>query len=157
MLACGIFVTHGLVGYVAIDMTWTEYVPDSIKHHPHKTFWHYVVRTSVVLVTCEQTLNRIVLFFLESIDLHSFYSSACRRHSEFGYFYIIGWLSKFVNIGSRTSGHYWILYILQLHGWLLPNSNQFIFNPCWYCRPNYWHIHEYPGNVHVNEKKKINE
>lgn len=56
MLAFGIFVTHGLAGYVAIDITWTEYVSDRIKNHQHKTFLHYVVRTSVIIVTCENIL-----------------------------------------------------------------------------------------------------
>lgn len=55
MLAFAIFLTHGLAGYVAIDITWTEYIGDSIKNHPQKTFFHYLVRTSVVLVTCEWT------------------------------------------------------------------------------------------------------
>lgn len=53
MLAFGIFITHGLSGYVAIDITWKEYVSDSIKNHRHKTFLHYIVRTSVIFSTCE--------------------------------------------------------------------------------------------------------
>lgn len=53
MLSFAIFLTHGLAGYVAIDITWTEYVSDSIKNHPRQTFFNYLIRTSVVLVTCE--------------------------------------------------------------------------------------------------------
>lgn len=52
MLAFGIFITHGLAGYVAIDITWTEYVSDTIKKHPKKTFMHYIIRLAVVLETC---------------------------------------------------------------------------------------------------------
>lgn len=51
MLAFTIFITHGLACYVAIDITWNEYLA---KRFPKYTnFWEYVTRTLLVFVTCE--------------------------------------------------------------------------------------------------------
>lgn len=51
MLAFGIFITHGLACYVAIDITWTDYVEKKVGNSPRKLLWEYVVRTLLVLVT----------------------------------------------------------------------------------------------------------
>lgn len=53
MLAFAIFVTHGLACYVAIDITWTDYLVQRLGTGPRKVFWEYVVRTLLVLVTCK--------------------------------------------------------------------------------------------------------
>lgn len=53
MLALGIFITHGLACYVAIDITWNDYVVKKIGNSPRKLLWEYVVRTLLVLVTCK--------------------------------------------------------------------------------------------------------
>lgn len=53
MLAFAIFVTHGLACYVAIDITWTDYLAKKIGRGPRKLFWEYAVRTMLVLVTCK--------------------------------------------------------------------------------------------------------
>lgn len=51
MLAFSIFITHGLACYVAIDITWNEYMA---KRFPKNTsFWEYSVRTFLVFVTCK--------------------------------------------------------------------------------------------------------
>lgn len=54
MLAFGIFITHGLACYVAIDITWTDYVEKKVGNSPRKLLWEYVVRTLLVLVTCKK-------------------------------------------------------------------------------------------------------
>lgn len=51
MLAFAIFITHGLACYVAIDITWHDYLQKRFTTSNHKTFWEYVVRTCLVLVT----------------------------------------------------------------------------------------------------------
>ncbi|KAI8126092.1 hypothetical protein FF38_03692 [Lucilia cuprina] len=51
MLAFAIFITHGLACYVAIDITWNEYVAQKLGPQRRKIFWEYTVRTSLVLVT----------------------------------------------------------------------------------------------------------
>ncbi|XP_031630072.1 proton-coupled amino acid transporter-like protein CG1139 [Contarinia nasturtii] len=51
MLAFGIFITHGVACYVAIDLTWNKYVVDKISNEKHKLFWEYVVRFVIVLIT----------------------------------------------------------------------------------------------------------
>ncbi|XP_031641031.1 proton-coupled amino acid transporter-like protein CG1139 [Contarinia nasturtii] len=51
MLALGIFITHGLACYVAIDITWNDYVVKRVGNSPRKLLWEYVVRTLLVLVT----------------------------------------------------------------------------------------------------------
>lgn len=52
MLAFGIFITHGIACYVAIDITWNKYIVDRISNDRHKLMWEYVVRTVLVLITC---------------------------------------------------------------------------------------------------------
>lgn len=53
MLAFAIFITHGLACYVAIDITWHDYMMKRFSTSNHKTFWEYVIRTCLVLVTCK--------------------------------------------------------------------------------------------------------
>lgn len=55
MLAFAIFITHGLACYVAIDITWTDYVVQRVGSSTRKVFWEYAVRTGLVLVTCRWT------------------------------------------------------------------------------------------------------
>lgn len=53
MLAFAIYITHGLACYVAIDITWTDYLVKRLGSSTRKVFWEYVVRTLLVLVTCK--------------------------------------------------------------------------------------------------------
>lgn len=53
MLAFAIYITHGLACYVAIDITWTDYLVKRFGSSPRKVFWEYVVRTVLVLITCK--------------------------------------------------------------------------------------------------------
>lgn len=59
MLAFGIFITHGLACYVAIDITWNDYIVKRVVNSPRKILCEYVVRTLLVLVTCKQTVHVI--------------------------------------------------------------------------------------------------
>ena len=52
MLAFAIFITHGLACYVAIDISWREYLSKRFKDSKHIQFWEYVTRTLLVLITC---------------------------------------------------------------------------------------------------------
>lgn len=51
MLAFGIFITHGIACYVAIDLVWNKYVVSHIKNDQRKLLWEYVLRTVIVLIT----------------------------------------------------------------------------------------------------------
>lgn len=53
MLAFGIYITHGIACYVAIDITWNKYIVDRISNDRHKLLWEYLVRTVIVLITCK--------------------------------------------------------------------------------------------------------
>lgn len=53
MLAIAIFITHGLNCYVAINITWTEYVEKRLSKDSPKLVWEYAVRTLLVLLTCK--------------------------------------------------------------------------------------------------------
>lgn len=53
MLAIAISFTHGLACYVAIDITWNEYVKKRLSKSSPKLVWEYVIRTLVVLITCK--------------------------------------------------------------------------------------------------------
>ncbi|XP_026467878.1 proton-coupled amino acid transporter-like protein CG1139 [Ctenocephalides felis] len=52
MLALAIIITHGLECYVAIDITWIDYIGKKLEENPHKLFYEYLIRTSLVLITC---------------------------------------------------------------------------------------------------------
>lgn len=51
MLAFAIYITHGLACYVAIDITWNDYMKKHWGDSPRSTFYEYVVRTVLVLIT----------------------------------------------------------------------------------------------------------
>ncbi|XP_058449866.1 proton-coupled amino acid transporter-like protein CG1139 [Malaya genurostris] len=51
MLAFAIYITHGLACYVAIDITWNDYLKKNYGESTRSTFYEYVVRTVLVLIT----------------------------------------------------------------------------------------------------------
>ncbi|XP_076755224.1 proton-coupled amino acid transporter-like protein acs [Xylocopa sonorina] len=51
LLAIGIFFTHAIQFYVAIDIAWNEYIAPNLEKNSHKLMWEYVVRTSLVILT----------------------------------------------------------------------------------------------------------
>ncbi|XP_001606233.2 proton-coupled amino acid transporter-like protein CG1139 [Nasonia vitripennis] len=53
LLALAIFVTHSLQCYVAIDISWNEYIQPRMKHtsNLNQLIWEYVVRTCIVILT----------------------------------------------------------------------------------------------------------
>lgn len=53
LLALAIFITHGLACYVAIDILWNDYVGSRLLNSKYRLLWEYVLRTTVVLVTCK--------------------------------------------------------------------------------------------------------
>lgn len=52
LLAIAIFFTHPIQCYVAIDISW-EYISPYFEKYRYKTLWEYVVRTAIILLTCE--------------------------------------------------------------------------------------------------------
>lgn len=52
MLSLAIFISHSLQMYVAIDITWNQYLQNVFEKSKYKTFWEYAVRTTLVLITC---------------------------------------------------------------------------------------------------------
>lgn len=53
LLALAIFVTHAIQAYVAIDITWNDYLGPALEKNSHRLFWEYVMRTCLVLITSE--------------------------------------------------------------------------------------------------------
>lgn len=53
IMAFGIFVSHGLACYVAIDITWNDYIKNKLGVDSKKIVWEFVVRTLLVLATCK--------------------------------------------------------------------------------------------------------
>lgn len=51
MLAFAIYITHGLACYVAIDITWNDYMKKHVGDSPRATLYEYLIRTVLVLVT----------------------------------------------------------------------------------------------------------
>lgn len=60
LLAIAIFFTHPIQCYVAIDIIWNEYIAPNLEKNSHKLLWEYVVRTSLVLLTCKWTSVRVL-------------------------------------------------------------------------------------------------
>lgn len=52
LIAFGIFSTHPIQCYVAIDILWTEYVSKMVRDSPRPLFWEYVMRAVIVFITC---------------------------------------------------------------------------------------------------------
>lgn len=53
LLAFGVFISDGIASHVAIDIIWRTYVVDKIQNHKNALLWEYVLRTAVVILTCE--------------------------------------------------------------------------------------------------------
>lgn len=53
MIALGVFASHALFCYVAIDIAWNQYIYKRIAIGGRKLLWEYVLRTGVVFVTCK--------------------------------------------------------------------------------------------------------
>jgi proton-coupled amino acid transporter len=55
LLAISIFITHSLQCYVAIDISWNEYIQPQIKHISTsiQLLVEYVVRSLIVIITCK--------------------------------------------------------------------------------------------------------
>lgn len=53
LLAIAIFFTHPIQCYVAIDIMWNEYISPHLEKYRFKLAWEYVVRTVIILITCE--------------------------------------------------------------------------------------------------------
>lgn len=53
MLAFAIYITHGLACYVAIDITWNDYLKKNLGDSPRSVFYEYIARTVLVLITCK--------------------------------------------------------------------------------------------------------
>lgn len=51
MLAFAIYITHGLACYVAIDITWNDYLKKHLGESSRSTFYEYIMRTVLVLIT----------------------------------------------------------------------------------------------------------
>ncbi|GLV45553.1 uncharacterized protein CBL_02573 [Carabus blaptoides fortunei] len=50
-LAVAIYITHGLQGYVAFDITWNGYLKKRTDKNSHPLLWEYVLRTCLVIFT----------------------------------------------------------------------------------------------------------
>lgn len=53
MIAFGVFITHAVACYVAIDITWNQYCNRRLRDGNQKMLWEYILRTLIVFFTCE--------------------------------------------------------------------------------------------------------
>ncbi|XP_066595895.1 proton-coupled amino acid transporter-like protein CG1139 [Prorops nasuta] len=51
LLAIAIFFTHTIQCYVAIDISWNDYISPMLEKNSHRLLWEYVVRTVIVIIT----------------------------------------------------------------------------------------------------------
>ena len=62
LLALAIFLSHSLQCYVAIDISWNEYLQPKLVHLSEKRqfFWEYIVRTLIVIFTCKYIIKNFI-------------------------------------------------------------------------------------------------
>ncbi|XP_012267261.2 proton-coupled amino acid transporter-like protein CG1139 [Athalia rosae] len=51
LLALAIYISHALQCYVAIEITWNEYLGPKLEKNSHRLLWEYVMRTGLVVIT----------------------------------------------------------------------------------------------------------
>lgn len=75
MIAFGVFTTHAIACYVAIDIAWTQYIHKRVEKSSRKLLWEYVLRTSIVFLTCQYTwLNPSISLFPQQMIILTFLS-----------------------------------------------------------------------------------
>lgn len=57
MLAFAIFISHSLQMYVAIDITWNQYLHPKLEKNPHQAIYEYITRTVLVIICCKYKTN----------------------------------------------------------------------------------------------------
>lgn len=57
LLSIAIFFTYPIQCYVAIDISWNEYIRPLLEKNPYKLFWEYAIRTFIILITCKHILK----------------------------------------------------------------------------------------------------
>lgn len=62
MIALGVFGSHAIYCYVAIDIAWNQYLSKRLENSKRKLLWEYVLRTGIVFLTCKYTCVQIVTF-----------------------------------------------------------------------------------------------
>ncbi|XP_048505508.1 proton-coupled amino acid transporter-like protein CG1139 isoform X2 [Athalia rosae] len=64
LLAFSIYVTHALMCYVAIEISWNDYLGPKLEKSSHRLLWEYVLRTSLVIFTflCAVAIPQLELF-----------------------------------------------------------------------------------------------
>lgn len=53
MIGFGVMMTYTIACYVAIDITWTQYIAKRVEKSHHKLLYEYFLRTGIVFVTCK--------------------------------------------------------------------------------------------------------
>lgn len=119
MLAFGIFITHGLACYVAIDITWNDYVTKRLGDSPNKLLWEYVVRTLLVLVTCKY-FDELIHVLIESqmtkeMFYLSYFSLTRRCHSKLGTLHFVIRCILSVSAWPCLSSPHRIVYLLEAY------------------------------------------
>lgn len=72
MIAFGVFTSHALYIYVAIDILWNEYICKRLENSNRKLLWEYALRTVVVFITCKysQKKNHFHTLSYQIIEIH---------------------------------------------------------------------------------------
>lgn len=95
----GIFITHAIACYVAIDIIWREYLFKRLKDNPKKLLWEYVLRTSIVFITCEfinenlfkNNIQKSSNELINAFDKQRFHSYNGRTYSKVRTIHFTGW------------------------------------------------------------------
>lgn len=69
LLALTIFISHSLQMYVAIDITWNQYLYSKLEKNRYKTIYEYLIRTLLVIICCKYVLQ-LLKISLGNIKFH---------------------------------------------------------------------------------------
>lgn len=152
MLAFAIYITHGLACYVAIDITWTDYLVKRFGSSTKKLFYEYVVRTLLVLVTCKCT--HISLSVCSTTDLKwiFFFSFTSCGHPKLRIIYFVIRSVMPFCIGTGVPSSHPVIYILETDQRIGKGNygieKRYNYN-CWTRWTCRWYIHQFIGD-HCN-------
>lgn len=131
------FISYGLQCYVPVEIIWTNYLS---KRFGGKLKWEFVVRVTIVLITCEWRSS--IVRPAELILTFSYPVFSCAGHygASFSVIHFTCWRNVFVDVGYHLPRYYGDLRTLAgqigpiQHGCLA----QCVAHHHWFCWIDLW-------------------
>ena len=100
MLAFGIYITHGVACYVAIDLIWNKHLVKKVTNDRHKIFYEYVVRTLICTITCKLFWKEFHFYFepqnafANIFKINFFFQQFCSQLPYLNWTFTFHWLVR---------------------------------------------------------------